>query len=193
MRAVALITALALGGCSFLFTRGPTQPPPNVQTPYPPDCTTSMAWPIFDGIMGVIGWLATANAVSNRDMAGTNDNVVGAVIFAGAFTAGAFVGYSRVSRCDEARERFMAAYPYGQGYQQPQPYYGQPQPQQPPPPAQPPQPQPPPAVEPAPPAPRPPVKPSNPLGTEGDVCNVISDCASGLICQQNVCMKPKPP
>jgi hypothetical protein len=187
MRAVALVTALALGGCSFVFTRGPTQAPPNVQTPYPPDCTTSMAWPIFDGIMGVIGWLATANAVSNRDMSGTNDNVVGAVIFAGAFTAGAFVGYSRVSRCDEARERFMAAYPYGQGYQQPQPYYGQPPPPQPSP-----QPEPPPA-EPAPPAPRPPVKPSNPLGTEGDVCNVISDCVSGLICQQNVCMKPKPP
>ena len=178
MRAIALVTMLALTGCSFLFTRGPTQPPPNVQTPYPPDCTTSMAWPIFDGIMGVIGWLAVANAVQNRDQAGTNDNVVATVIFAGAFTAGAFYGYSRVSRCDEARQRFMAAYPYGQGYQAPPP--------------QPPAPQPPP-VEPAPPAPRPPVKPASPLGTEGDVCNVISDCASGLICQQNVCMKPKTP
>lgn len=189
MRAAALAAALALTGCSFVFTRGPTQSPPNVQTPYPPDCTTSMAWPIFDGIMGVIGWLATANAVSNRAQDGTSNNVVGSVIFAGAFTAGAFVGYSRVSRCDQARERFMAAYPYGQGYQpQPQPYDGQPQPPAPPQP----QPEPPAPVTPAPPAPRPPPKPGNPLGTEGDVCNVISDCASGLICQQNVCMKPKP-
>jgi hypothetical protein len=184
VRAVAVVVALALAltGCSFFLTHGPSSPPPAATpTPYPPECTTSMAFPIVDGLIGAIGWLAVVGAVSKSEMTNSNEDVVAPVIIAGAFTVAAIVGYTRVRRCNAAREQFMAQYPYGQGYAPPQP---QPQPTATPQPAAPP-------AEPAPPAARPPA--SNPLGTEGDVCNSVSDCASGLVCQSNVCLKPKPP
>src|ERR1700742_2168749 len=44
-RALALVTAIALCGCSFVFVHGP-QPPPAP----PGDCTKSRLLPILDGV-----------------------------------------------------------------------------------------------------------------------------------------------
>ena len=215
---LALALAIVLGGCSFMFTRGPsgeTNPPRAF-----PDCTRSMTWPIVDGVFSALFLAAMLGALGEDDTMRAGDindddstkaeKASSAALFAIATGVGAYVGYSRVSRCRGATERFRAAYP--QGYN-PYPYYPQPYypPQQYPPqqyPPQQPQPYPPPqpytpaSPQPSPlppPGPPPSSSPSQPspsqvptaLGTEGDVCTASSECAAGLTCASNVCVRPK--
>jgi hypothetical protein len=205
---IALTTAISLTGCSFAFTSGP--PRSDVAAPVYPDCTSSMAFPVIDGIFGGL-MLAGAIGIGlddNQSEFEDDDSKAGAVIsyalLGAVYAAGAFTGHSRVSRCRSARAQYLATYPGGAApypYPAGYPYPGQqPYPQgQPYPPAQqpyPPQPYPPPAgaAPPAAPAQPPAAQPLAPvLGTEGDVCTSTTECAKGLTCSSNVCIRPRPP
>lgn len=153
------------------------------------------------------------------DEASKAEKITSSALFAAATGIGAYVGYRRVSGCRRAREQFAAQYPqgmqpygYGQPYpppygqppapypgqygQPPAPYpgqYGQPPAPAPPTPAQPtaqPAPAQPAPGTPAQPAPAPtPIAPAA-LGTEGDVCASTAECATGLTCTSNVCVRP---
>ncbi len=196
MKSVCVLLALSLTGCSLFMTRGPsdTGNPPRAY----PSCTTSMGYPIADT---VIGGLFLASAVTTAAGGGATSNdkdtrtasATTAALFAALFGVSAYVGYSRVSRCRNAEDNFQRAYPngmpYGYGYypqQYPQPYpqqYPAPYPQ----PA--PAPQPTPTTAPAPPTPQ--QQPGTAaLGTEGDVCTSSAECATGLTCAANVCVRP---
>lgn len=222
--ALAVTLAVPLGGCSFVATRGPSSTSTN--PPAYPDCTTSMTWPIVDGVFaalftaGMIGAITddgdmTAPIGTEPDDDDRAEAIASLGLFALATGVGAYVGYTRVSKCRGARERYQAAYPQGQPYgypggyppqpyppaqpypgapqpyptapqpypAAPQPYYA-PQPVQPVQPAQPVQPSRP--VQPA----QPVVPPASALGTEGDVCASNAECATGLTCSSNVCIRP---
>ncbi|HEU0034175.1 MAG TPA: hypothetical protein VFQ53_26285 [Kofleriaceae bacterium] len=220
---LALCVGLSVGlagstGCSFAFTKGPSSGQLQAQAAaptIPPGCTSSMAWPVVDGVIGGLALLSAAGAfdddtTSNSDR---NDRITAGLVIGGVALASAFVGHGRVSKCRQAKETFATqyaqtygvpygTYPAGYGYAA-QPYspYAAPQPpappvaSNPPPPPAPPAPPPPPAKVPAKPAPRPPAKPTPPadaLGTEGDVCSTQDECAAGFTCSpQNVCLKQK--
>jgi hypothetical protein len=222
VRALALLALLT--GCSFVFTTGPDSGPPRAY----PSCTSSMTWPIVDGVFSGLFLAAMVGAITEDDNSSTSidddeaskaEKITSSALFAAATGIGAYVGYRRVSGCRRAREQFAAQYPQGMqpyGYGQPYgPPYGQPYPppypgaaQPQPYPAQPqpypaPQPQPYPGQQPAPsqPAPAQPAPsqpaPSQPapiapaaLGTEGDVCASNAECATGLACTANVCVRP---
>ena len=201
MKRLCLSIAVLLAGCSFVFTSGPSGPS---NPPRYPDCTRSMTWPIVDGVFSVLFLVAMANAIAedsdeqagdiNDDESTKAEKVTSAALFAAATGIGAFVGYKRVGACRGATERFHAAYPNGVHPYYPQPYY--PPQQYPPqqyPPAQPytppPMAAPPPPVG-APPTQQPPAVPTA-LGTEGDVCASNAECATGLTCTSNVCIRPK--
>lgn len=194
---LALVLALC-AGCSFVMTKGPdTGDPPRAY----PSCTTSMTWPVVDIILSAAFLSATISAsveddqMSNLDEGEANkaSKVTSAALFTVAAAAGAVVGWRRVSSCRSSQERFtstnpMGTQPYGYpyGYQQ-QPYYP-PQPTYQPPPQQPA-----PVQQPAPPPP--PVvpqqqPPASALGTEGDACTSSADCATGLACTNQVCVRP---
>ncbi len=157
-RLIALTTAISLTGCSFAFTSGP--PRSEVAAPVYPDCTSSMAFPVIDGIFGGL-MLAGAIGIGlddNQSEFEDDDSKAGAVIgyalLGAVYAAGAFTGHSRVSKCRSARAQYLATYPggaapypYPAGYpypgQQPYPQGQQPYPpgQQPYPPGQQPYPQ----------------------------------------------------
>ncbi len=190
MRRLALATAISLTGCSFLLTSGPGDSPPRTY----PDCTTSLGWPIVDGVIGglmLAAALGTAldNNGGSTDMKADTTAIVGTVVIGAAFGVGSYIGYTRVSACRQARSQFTAAFPGVQPIGYPSPYpqpQGYPQPQ-----AYPqPQPQPQPAPQPAPQPRRPLDPPASALGTEGDVCMRSEECATGLACSGNVCIRP---
>ena len=194
MKALALVL---LTGCSFVLTKGPdTGEPPRAY----PSCTTSMTWPVVDGILSAVFLTSMITAITQDDQMSNLDEgeankaskITSAALLTGVAAVSAYVGYRRVSRCRSAQERFMSTNPggmqpygYPYGYQQqpyyppqqyPQPQYTQPQPQ-----VQPPQPAPPiPQQQPA----------ASALGTEGDVCASSAECATGLSCANNVCIRP---
>lgn len=122
-RIIAAVLALTVPSCSFVFTTGPgaVGSPPVAY----PDCTESMTWPIVDGIfaasmvLGGIGAFGSTRDSSSSAEDGGTAGAISALLMAGAFAAGAYVGYSRVSSCKEKREAFMAAHPNGM-----QPVYG---------------------------------------------------------------------
>jgi hypothetical protein len=166
MRLVALVTSLALGGCSFVMTDRPKPPPGD------PDCTRSYGAVGLD-IIGALTWPFVAGLVylgaraDGGDLDDDDAGVTGAIV-AGTFIAevvSAGVGVSRVGDCRDAYRARMAY-----------PYYPQPYPQQPPYPQSYPQPQ------------QPPPPPGG-LGQVGDSCNIESDCATGLTCQSNLCAR----
>ena len=120
-RIIAVTLAVAVTGCSFLFTTGPG----NVGNPPQayPDCTDSMTWPIVDGVIaasvllsgiGVFG--ATHDSTSSTSTDGGAAATASAVLTAVAFGAGAYVGYGRVSRCRDVHEQFIAGHPNGMLY-----------------------------------------------------------------------------
>lgn len=215
MKQLGLVLALSSAGCSFFLTRGPsdTNHPPRSL----PDCTTSMTYPIVDGVLAGLFLTAVVSAIVEDDQSATNlddseaskaEKITSAALFTGVAGLSAYLGYTRVSKCRAARGEFAAAYPngmqpygypYGYGQQPyPQPYPPQSYPQ----PAQPqPYPAPPPMTAPPrptapPPTTAPPTTPATPapaaLGTEGDVCASNSECATGLTCTANVCVRPPP-
>ena len=194
---ITIVLALSLASCSFVFTRGPGgETPPRTY----PRCTTSMTWPIVDGVFSALFLTAMVSAIaedepamssSDDDEATKAQKITSAALFAAATGIGAFVGYRRVSGCRVAHERFLAQYPYGMpyggypygAYPQPYPAQGYPQPY----PGQQPQPAQPTPTAPATPTSSPPVPA---LGTEGDVCASSEECATGLTCTSNVCVRP---
>src|SRR5262245_39447827 len=117
-RVLALATAVSLTGCSFVFTRAPSDSgaPPRAQ----PDCTSSMGFPMFDGIFGGL-MIAAALATAFDDNSGstqmTNETkaVAATLVIGAAFGVSSYVGYTRVSRCQRSREQFAASgpSPYG--------------------------------------------------------------------------------
>ena len=204
MKLVCLVLAGSLTGCSFFMTSGPVDSgnPPRAY----PSCTQSMTWPIVDTVLTGLFVAAMVGAIADDDSMSTSEDgdstraeqITSSILFAGLAGTSAYVGYNRVSRCRGANERFHAAYPNGMPAYQPypyQPYYPQPYPA-----AQPqPQPYPPqPVAQPEPPPPAVPAGPVPPatvptaLGTEGDVCASSSECATGLTCTSNVCIRPAP-
>ncbi len=158
-----------------------------------------MTWPVVDGVLSGLFLVAMVGAItedesmdttvgSNNDDASKGSTIASTALVAVVAGASAYVGYRRVSSCRRARETFQAQYsaqPYGYGAY-PQPY---PQAYPPPYPAQQQQPQPYPPAPAAPPTPLPPPA-ANALGTEGDVCAANTECATGLSCTSNVCMRP---
>jgi hypothetical protein len=148
MQLTALVTSLALGGCSFVMTDRPKAPPAD------PDCTRSYGAVGLD-IVGALTWPFVAGfgyIIARADSGDLDDSDAGTVgvIVAGTFIAelvAAGVG-SRASATVATRIARMA-YPF---YPQQQPYYPQPYPQ----------------PQPAPPAP----PPTGGLGQVGDSCNI---------------------
>lgn len=195
MNKLVSLVLVFVTGCSFVFTSGPPEQPRSY-----PDCTSSMTWPVVDGVFSAIFLLAMVSAIAgdettmtgNEDDNATRGEKIGtSAVLAVATGAGAFVGYRRVARCRAARSSFYqnGSYPYGAPYGYPQPY---PATQPPPYPGTQPAPQPQPYYPPQPqPQPQPP-PPSSGLGTEGDVCAASAECATGLTCQGNVCIRPPP-
>lgn len=196
MKLACLVLAGSLTGCSFFMTRGPVDAgnPPRAY----PSCTDSMTWPIVDGVLTGLFVAAMVGAIADEDSMSTSEDgdstraeqITSALLFAGLTGTSAYVGYNRVSRCRGATERFHAAYPNGMPAYQPypyQPYYPQPYPavQPQPYPAQP-------AQTPPPTTPAPPATVPTALGTEGDVCASTDECATGLTCTSNVCLRPAP-
>lgn len=132
-RLVAALVAVSFTGCSFALVRGPgdVENPPRVY----PDCTDSLAWPVTDGILGLLFLAVGANADGYDSSTDTyssdthDQQVASGLITAAAFVASAVYGYTRVSSCREARDQFTASAPqqnpYGYPGQYPQPYPGQ--------------------------------------------------------------------
>ena len=178
----ALVIALC-SGCSLVMTKGPSGDPRAY-----PSCTTSITWPIVDVVFSVaftsalVGAATEDDQMSNLDEGKANkaSKITTSALLTGLSVVGAVVGFRRVGACRDAEDRFTRAnpvQPYGYPYQQP--YYPayQPPPQQAAPPA------PPPVV----PQQQP---PASALGTEGDSCSSNADCATGLGCSSNVCVRP---
>jgi len=132
---------VSVSGCSLFMTRGPRS---DTSAQMPPDCTTSMTWPVVDGVVAGVLTIAMISAISQDNNSMTSDDpdsngIATGFIIAGAAGVGALVGHSRVSKCRRASETYMAqayggqqqpptAYPYGspQGYGDPQQYPQQP-------------------------------------------------------------------
>ena len=102
MRAVpgflALSAALVLSGCSFFFTSGPpsTMPRPGID----PDCSQSAAWPWVDVVfVGTYTGVFTAVSVGTADI--DLPTAIGMAAGVALHTAGALVGFGKVSRCQE--------------------------------------------------------------------------------------------
>lgn len=131
MKQLVVAVVLSLCGCSFVLTQGPAAHEKTGQV-YP-ECTTSMTWPAVDGVVGALMILGAVGETSR----GPDDNVMdaddpsrgeaitSALLFAALYGTSAYIGYRRVSACNDARATFMQKNPQGV-----QPY-GYPQPQQP--------------------------------------------------------------
>jgi hypothetical protein len=109
MRIRMAAAALALTGCSLVFTRGPE---PGPTTAYP-DCSTSSAGPVLD-VGGTIVWIlgiASVQSLAGLPGGDESDNVQRQRATMG-FMAGLaslhivslVVGSGRISRCKKARE-----------------------------------------------------------------------------------------
>ena len=112
-RALALVTSVALCGCSFVFVHGP-KPPPAPQS----DCTSSRVVPILDGVAtGLFAVFAIYAAVT--DDAGYRSNfcdqfdssctpparaltVTTSAVIAAVAGVSAYVGRDRVNECQAA-------------------------------------------------------------------------------------------
>ena len=140
MRVLAVILAIAVTGCSFFLTSGPSDDQP--RRTYP-SCTTSNTWPIVDTVFAAIFLSAMVGAISEDDDRETSiddneaskaEKITSAALFTGLTGVSAYLGYKRVSACRGARKEFQAtngygyrgAYPYG-AYPGQQPYPAQPQ------------------------------------------------------------------
>lgn len=99
---VISVSALASGGCSFMFVDGP--PKRHRQLPYF-TCTTSRGWPVVDTVFAGLYGLSAISAFANAD-SDNDTTTVGAVTggLAALFIASAVSGYSDASQCREATE-----------------------------------------------------------------------------------------
>lgn len=160
--AATLALAISVSGCSFVTTSAPKAPPD------PPSCNDSYGAPLGDVLGVFVGapvlalfvWIATDDSLNNDQ----EDVAIGATMGTAmiAFAASAIVGFSRVSRCEDA----VGAY-QGQLMMRPQPYYASP-----------------PGY--APPLYVPPPEP--PVGAERGLCRADQTCDAGLTCASNRCV-----
>lgn len=120
----AMVLVLATPGCSFIFTRGPppTPPPEGLSEPpraAPPDCTSSVAAPVVDTVLGTMSLallVAGIAGVAYKEPSctpgewfcgfgrGYTQAVGGGAIIVGTITgaifiASAAVGYQRTAAC----------------------------------------------------------------------------------------------
>ncbi len=135
MRALALLTSLALTGCSFLFASGP--PAQHRQLPIF-ECTTSRAAPIVDTVFGVlqvvgIGITASQSVAEyneqNEVTKGGRDPIIKRntsiglnVVFGLMWGLSAYTGYTRTAACRAAKNELQiraasGTYNYGTGAQ----------------------------------------------------------------------------
>ena len=114
--AAALAAALVLGGCSFVFVRGPGDPLPEQR----PRCTSAPVAPALDTVL--VAAFAFASYTAHRRMADAKEGdddlnseflrfqrdwaLVAALFEAGAAT----YGYVRTARCRSAKAQFDAAH-----------------------------------------------------------------------------------
>jgi hypothetical protein len=167
-RTIAAVLTLTVTSCSFVFVDGPAN------LGHPPaaydDCTDSMTWPIVDGVIAASMLLSGAGVLgATRDESDSAEDggaagAVSAVLMAAAFGASAYIGYSRVKKCDRSHAAFIAANPNGTRGQ----YAGGGQPVQP--------------TQPM----HQPVVPINPptalVGQQGGYCTPQNTCNPGLVC-----------
>src|ERR1017187_3573842 len=86
-------------GCSYLFVSGPPDNHTQVESF---DCTTGNAWPVFDAVYGTIN---TVSAAAVASKGGPNQEAAKAGAFGSAILWGSssIVGFSKTSRCREAK------------------------------------------------------------------------------------------
>ncbi|MEO6772028.1 MAG: hypothetical protein ABI467_03290 [Kofleriaceae bacterium] len=112
-RALALVTSVAMCGCSFAFVHGP-KPPPAAQD----DCTHSRVVPILDAVAtGILALFAGYSAVTDDADYRSNFcdqfdssctppsraiSIATSLAIAAATGAGAYVGFRRVGECRRA-------------------------------------------------------------------------------------------
>jgi hypothetical protein len=166
-RLLATIASLSLVGCSVLFVRGPSDPPPirGVPAPMYPSCDEGQAMPYIDASIAALYLLVAVIAISDKGSLGTTNNgddsqagaAIAGLVVGGLFGGSAYVGFSRTSACHERRMQFMQT--YGNQYYMPQPAYYPPQ-------------------QPA---------------SEGQTCHPQLGCLQGLVCASNLCVRPPLP
>jgi hypothetical protein len=97
-RSIAIVClGLLCGGCSYLFVNGPSPGPGGAD-----HCTTSNGWPAFDMVYGTVNtgadiWAATKSGPYQGVYA------VGAIGSALLWGSSAITGFSRTSKCREAK------------------------------------------------------------------------------------------
>ncbi|MEP6862055.1 MAG: hypothetical protein ABJE66_15630, partial [Deltaproteobacteria bacterium] len=112
-RALALVTGVALCGCSFVFVHGPKPPPAP-----PSDCTSSRVVPILDGVAtGLFAVFGIYSAVTNDADYRSNFcdefdssctpparavSIVTSLAIAAATGVSAYIGRNRVNECQAA-------------------------------------------------------------------------------------------
>jgi hypothetical protein len=107
---VALIAALLLDGCALMMTQ---QAPPNHETLTSFECDTSYGPAIADTFW-TLGFAAFATAIqTQRDEFGETPlpwgpYIAGILVWTGLFGTSAFLGYSRATECQNAKERLEA-------------------------------------------------------------------------------------
>lgn len=164
-----------------------------------------MTWPALDGggALLMLILMASALAQSDEDYLRANPDrdadqqrreaTLVSGIFAAVASASAVYGYTRVSKCKDAREAYAAAHPRRPAppaniplyRQQGAPPFGAPPPQQ----GDPPAPYPPPPQQGDPLPPGPAVSP----GVEGGPCLADGTCDAGLMCGAGSCVRPAEP
>jgi hypothetical protein len=163
MKTVAFALALSTTACSFVTTSAPKDPPD------PPSCSGSYGSPVLD-VLGVFvgGPLVALVAWGVAENASTHDEDTIIAMAMGttmiAFTISAIVGFSRVSRCNDAQDAYTGQMMMQNA--QPQPYYAPPPVYSPPPP---------PLAEP-------------PAGSERGLCRPDGTCDPGLTCASSRCV-----
>lgn len=106
MRSVALLTAISLAGCSFIWTdpmKRPTTAPANPQD-IAPVCSSSYGAPATDVLLASIGFLASLGylftAAQETNWAREDLAMSGGWLAVGSiFATSAVVGHTRVQEC----------------------------------------------------------------------------------------------
>jgi hypothetical protein len=112
-RFLALVTSIALCGCSFVFVHGPKPPPAP-----PSDCTKSRVLPIVDGAVAglfaltAIYWAVTNDADYRSNFCDEFDSscseppravaITTSLLVAAVAGASAYIGRNRVNECQAA-------------------------------------------------------------------------------------------
>ena len=100
-RVVALATALAVSGCSFVLVRGAPPPRPRGD---PPVCTDTYVVPIIDAAITTIALAGVVYfATSDNDMKEVGMLVEGGLAL--GFGISALTGYRRVIHCRRAKSQ----------------------------------------------------------------------------------------